>query len=101
MNFGDNSLMLKSDLNLPGKYEHSLIENFTSHAVAAVRIIGSNLTYFGRFTKTRSIPPEVFLEKGVLKICSKFKGEHPCRSVIMSPVNLLHIFRTPFYKNIY
>ena len=26
--------------------------------------------------------PEVFLEKGVLEICSKFTGEHPCRSVI-------------------
>ena len=30
----------------------------------------------------RSSPPEVFQEKGVLKICSKFTGEHPCRSVI-------------------
>ena len=27
-------------------------------------------------------PPGVFLGKGVLKICSKLKGEHPCRSVI-------------------
>ena len=26
--------------------------------------------------------PEVFLGKGVLKICSKFTGEHPCRSTI-------------------
>ena len=59
--------------------------------------------------------PEVFLEKGVLKICSKFTGEHRCRSVISikllcnlieiallhgrSLVNLLHIFRTPFLKN--
>ena len=30
----------------------------------------------------RSSHPEVFLEKGVLKICSKFTGEHPCRNVI-------------------
>ena len=30
----------------------------------------------------RSSPPEVFLGKGVLKICSKFTGEHPCRSLI-------------------
>ena len=58
---------------------------------------------------------EVFLGKGVLKICSKFPGEHPCRSVISikmqsnfieitlqhgcSPETLLHIFRTPFSKN--
>ena len=59
--------------------------------------------------------PEVFLEKGVLKICCKFTGEHSCRSAISiklqsnyieitlrhgcSPVNLLHLFRTPFLKN--
>ena len=57
----------------------------------------------------------MFLRKGVLKICSKFTGEHPCRSVISiklqsnfieitlwhgcSPVNLLRIFRTLFSKN--
>ena len=51
----------------------------------------------------------------VLKICSKFTGENPCWSVISiklqshfieiaprhgcSPVNLLHVFRTPFPKN--
>ena len=63
----------------------------------------------------RSIRPEVFFKKGVLKICSKFTGAHPSRSVIStksqsnfikialrhgcSPVNLLHIFRTTFPKN--
>ena len=52
----------------------------------------------------------------VLKICSKFIEEYPCRSVISinlqsnfieitlwhgcSPINLLHISRTPFLKNI-
>ena len=30
----------------------------------------------------RSRHPEMFLDKGVLKLCSKFTGEHPCRSVI-------------------
>ena len=59
--------------------------------------------------------PWLFLGKGVLKICSKFTGEFPCRSVISikllcnlieikiqhgcSSVNLLHIFRTTFPKN--
>ena len=63
----------------------------------------------------RSSHAEVFWRKGVLKICSTFTGEHPCRSVISgkllcnfieitlrhghSAVNLLHIFRTPFPKN--
>ena len=58
----------------------------------------------------------MFLGKGVLKISSKFTGEHPCRSAISitlpsnftetsrrhgySPVNLLHIFRTLFSRNI-
>ena len=57
----------------------------------------------------------MFLVKGVLKIYSKFTGEHTCWSVISinvqsnfieitlrhgcSPVNLQHIFRTPFTKN--
>ena len=57
----------------------------------------------------RSSRSEVFLVKGVLKICSKSTGEHPCRSVISfieialrhgcPPANLLHIFRTTFTKN--
>ena len=32
--------------------------------------------------KNISSPSEVFLGKRVLKICSKFTGEHPCRSAI-------------------
>ena len=42
----------------------------------------------------RSSPSEVFLGKGVLKICSKFTGEHPCRSAIS-----IKLKRTPFPKN--
>ena len=30
----------------------------------------------------RNSRPELFLEKGVLKICNKFTGEHPCESAI-------------------
>ena len=63
----------------------------------------------------RSIPPEVFLRKCVLKTCTKFTGEHPYRREISikfhsdfieiavrhgcSPVNLLHIFKTFFPEN--
>ena len=57
-------------------------------------------------TSGRSSRPEVFSRKGILKIRSKFTGEHPCRSVISitlrhrcSPVKLQHIFRTSFSKN--
>ena len=57
----------------------------------------------------------MLLGNDVLNIFSEFTGEHPCRSPISiklqsnfieialqhgcSPVNLLHIFRTPFPKN--
>ena len=66
----------------------------------------------GHYRSSRS---GVFLGKGVLNICIKFTGENLCQSGISiklqsnfteialrhgcSPVNLLHIFRTPFYKN--
>ena len=66
-------------------------------------------------TISRSSRPKVFLRKVVLKIWTKFTGEHPCRSVISiklqsnfteivlrygcSPLNLLHIFSKPFIKN--
>ena len=57
----------------------------------------------------------MFLLKVVLKICSKFTGEHPCQSLVSikllckfieialwhrcSPLNLMHIFRISFSKN--
>ena len=57
----------------------------------------------------------MFLRKGLLKICSKVTGEHPCRSATSiklqsncieitlwhgcSPVNWLHLFRTPFPRS--
>ena len=66
------------------------------------------------FPNFRSSHPEVFLGKSALKICSHFTGEHPCRSAISIklynsfieiplrhgcfPVNLLHIYRTPFSR---
>ena len=62
---------------------------------------------------SRSSYSEVFFWKGVLKICTKFTEEHPCRSATSinwnwiieitlqhghSPVNLLYIFITGFLK---
>ena len=80
-------------------------------------IIKSNFIANLYIAKNRSRCSEVFLEKGVLKICTKFTGEHACRSAISikllsnfieitvqhgcSPVNFLHIFRTPFLRNTY
>ena len=81
---------------------------------SAVKLF-STFGFFSPFLTIRTSRPEVFIGKGVLKMCSKFTGEHPCRSVISiklqsnfieialrhgcSPVNLLHIFRTSFLKN--
>ena len=63
----------------------------------------------------RRSPPDVFLGKDVLKICTKFTRRHPCWGAISvkllsklieiklrhrcSLVNLKHIFRIPFSKN--
>ena len=37
--------------------------------------------HFGSRSLCRSIRPEVFLRRGVLKICSKFTGEHPSQMI--------------------
>ena len=68
----------------------------------------------------RSRPTELFLGKGVLKMCNKFTEKYQCWSMILplkcdfnkqsnfieivlphrcSPVNLSPIFKSPFYKN--
>ena len=70
------------------------------------------ITFFLFYQKQSS---KGVLRKSVLKICSKFTGEHHCQIVISvkwlcnfieitlrhgrSLVNLLHIFRTHFTKN--
>ena len=70
---------------------------------------------YKKLVSIRSSHLEVFLGKGVLKICTKFAGEHPCLGAISikllcnfteitpwhgcSPANLLHVFRTSFPKN--
>ena len=74
-----------------------------------------NVCWKPLFRSFKSSHQDVFLRKGVVKISSKFTWEHPCRSAISinlrsnfseialrhgrSPVNLLHIFRTPFSRN--
>ena len=88
---------------------HHADKNIAISPKCIVAIFRKELTLY------RSSRPEVLLRKGVLKICSKFIGEHPCRSAISiklqnnfieialrygsSPVNLLHIFRAGFLKN--
>ena len=84
----------------------SLISTITENKTTFLR--QSRWKY--RILHFRSSPPEVFLGNVVLKIYSKFTGEHQCRSVICnfikttlryecSPVNLAYFFGTPFPKN--
>ena len=77
-------------------------------------VASSRLDLRGVSPAYRSSRPEVFLRKVVLKICSRFTGEHPCRSVISiklqrnfveialrhgcSPVNLLQFSEHLFLK---
>ena len=85
-------------------FTHWTYPVFTILSVISVR-------YYMQKQPSRGVP-----RKSVLKIYSKFTGEHPCRSAISikllsnfikitfrhvcSPVNLLYIFRTPFPRNI-
>ena len=54
------------------RYEISIKEPFTK----LTGLFSENLVML--FKSSR---PEMFLTKGVLRICSKFTGEHPCQSV--------------------
>ena len=83
------------------------------HLFFAISVLNSLCTIGSSFVRLHF--QDVFLRKGVLKIYSKFTGEHPCRSAISiklqskfieialwhgcSHVNLLYIFRTPYSKN--
>ena len=96
---------LKGDHHLHKKKNYPWIKELCSRLTERVHFI----------IKKRRTFNLIILGKGVLEICSQFTGEQPCRSVISikllcnffeitlrhecSPVNLLHIFRTPFYKN--
>ena len=93
----------------------STIEGYQN--VANLRYMKSNcmFDYLSWLWFVSSSRSKVFLRKGVLKICSRFTGEHPYRIVVSikfqsnfveitlqhgcSPVNLLHIFTTPFPRN--
>ena len=98
-----------------GAEENTYLDTFTQGYVWFNLQWSKQATTDGHVTSFRGSRPEVLLRKGVLKTCSKFTGEHQCRSVISikllcnfieitlphgwSPVNLLHIFRTPLPKN--
>ena len=92
---------------------------YYSRSIQAEVFLGKSvMKIFCKFLKhlcRNAISIKLLLGKSVLKICWKFTGEHSCRSAISikllcnfieithrhgcSPVNLLHIFTTPFPRN--
>ena len=88
--------------------------NNNSNALELLRHIARLNTWLSPLECFRNSYSEVFIKKGAFKICSKFRGKPPYRSVISinlqnnfieitlhhgcSPVNLLNIFRTLLLK---
>ena len=89
----------KVELGASGwKWVHGLVIPFL------YSMMNKLLKLFGFWlAQCRSNPPQVFLGKGIPKICSKFAPKQPCQHVILwrgsYPEKLLLIFRTPFLKN--
>ena len=63
--------------------EYQLEPHEDSHEITLILMLDRSKT---EEMTVRSSPSEVFLGKGALKICSKFTGEHSCRSVIFNKV---------------
>ena len=84
-------------MSLEWNREYKVFYSQTKIKPFEIKIVAYHF-YFKSYYKiegSRSSSPEVFLGKGVLKICSKFTGEHPCRSVIL--INLLcNLFKSHF-----
>ena len=117
--------MLRMSLSKFTDLTHKCLKNFYDQECEIFRVLlFKNTNIQGDFqiyisvplSGYKSSPSEVFLVKGVLKTCSKFTREHPCRRAILlkllcnfieialrhgcSPVNSLlfseHLFlRTP------
>ena len=67
------------------KVNNSAIANFTQENIEESKYrtsLGNALLIVSSKKSLSGSGPEVFLRKGVLRICSKFTGEHLCRSVI-------------------
>ena len=69
----------------PRRLQQAYLPSVDSNTCDKGNFIESSVTqeiYIFKKSSFRSSHPEVFLRKGVLKICSKFTGENPCRSSI-------------------
>ena len=105
---------------LCGLYNYLIVGMLTKIIISlTIKSNKKNISYYLTLShsgnaskKIKSSRPKVFLGKGVLKIYSKFTGEHPCWIVLCNfieitirhgcyPVNLLHVFWTPFHNKTY
>ena len=102
------------------KYHQKIIVKYRHLSPSGNRVLDSIVEIchcFGVFSIIfRNSRLEVLLRKDVRKVCNKFTGEHPCRSLISikllcrfieiaslpgcSPVNLQYIFKTSFVSYI-
>ena len=98
-------------------WQLSIFEAINAKSKAGSYFNGSKNQQSRNFSQENQKQPsrDVLRKIGVLKIRSKFRGEHPCQSVISiklqskfiemllqcgcCPVNVQHIFWTPFPKN--
>ena len=86
---------MHTDLKTPLDFQKHIAQNITEQRLAVSNncmasgfanmletFINTQAGVLNNFVEVRSSPQELFLGKGVLKICRKVTKEHPGRSVI-------------------
>ena len=71
---------IRENLESFESYQLNIFFQIVARSFTAYALIGGAEAYSEPCRS--SLTQEVFLVKGVLKKCSKFKGKHPCQSVI-------------------
>ena len=79
---GRNQSLLRIHIHMYVIYVYIYIYVYIFEQKPSKAILLDHLETFFILSIFRSGRPEVFIGKSVLKICSKFTGEHPYRSVI-------------------
>ena len=81
-----NVTLKTSSRSLQDVFSTSSPRRMFAGLISSDEILQTNQWVITFHISTRSSRPEMFLRKGVLKVCSKFIGEHPCRRVF--PIKL-------------
>ena len=104
---GGHADFLLVDLKFFAKQLSKLPQNLSDGVYSSLHIeseklnltFGTIIYHWKLLLKFKSSRPDVFLGKGVLKICSMFTGEHPCWSVISIKYSSLGGCFKKFKKN--